>query len=289
MKRILVILVTYKPEEEILKRNIEAFIDYVDKILIWENTPLEEARKYRYVEHSKIEYVGNGKNSGLSLPFNYALNYGLQNGYDFMMTMDQDSIWQNFEKFRDAVFLSSFVETSIFCPSQQLNKLGVNFEIIDKCINSGSFASLKLLYSIGGYANTFFLDAIDHELCARAMAFGTKIIKVNCASLQQQYGSNKQHVLMGIKYSTRDYSAKRLYGLVRNTKMVTTMYPNHKGVKRELRKLYLRKFIFNILFFENNKFGKIFSIIKGYIDGKVYGRKYKGLINGYVFRLNDKL
>lgn len=63
------------------------------------------------------------------------------------------------------------------------------------------------------------------------MAFGTKIIKVNCASLQQQYGSNKQHVLMGIKYSTRDYSAKRLYGLVRNTKMVTTMYPNHKGVK----------------------------------------------------------
>lgn len=44
MKRILVILVTYKPEEEILKRNIEAFIDYVDKILIWENTPLEEAR-----------------------------------------------------------------------------------------------------------------------------------------------------------------------------------------------------------------------------------------------------
>lgn len=30
MKRILVILVTYKPEEEILKRNIEAFIDYVD-------------------------------------------------------------------------------------------------------------------------------------------------------------------------------------------------------------------------------------------------------------------
>ena len=56
MKRILVILVTYKPEEEILKRNIEAFIDFVDKILIWENTPLEEARKYRYVEHSKIEY-----------------------------------------------------------------------------------------------------------------------------------------------------------------------------------------------------------------------------------------
>ena len=36
-------------------------------------------------------------------------------------------------------------------------------------------------------------------------------------------------------------------------------------------------------------FRRIFSIIKGYIDGKVYGRKYKGLINGYVFRLNDKL
>ena len=41
-KRILAIVVTYYPERDLLVRNVEAFIDHVDKVLIWENTPSKD-------------------------------------------------------------------------------------------------------------------------------------------------------------------------------------------------------------------------------------------------------
>ena len=44
--RILAIVVTYYPEKELLKKNISAFIDHVDKVLIWENTPEQEKLNY---------------------------------------------------------------------------------------------------------------------------------------------------------------------------------------------------------------------------------------------------
>ena len=40
---ILAIVVTYFPEEKLLKENVNAFIDSVDKVLIWENIELRMA------------------------------------------------------------------------------------------------------------------------------------------------------------------------------------------------------------------------------------------------------
>ena len=62
-KKILAIVVTYYPEKDLLVRNIRAFIEHVDKVLIWENTPSPDKLQYRYFTHEKVEYYGDGVKS----------------------------------------------------------------------------------------------------------------------------------------------------------------------------------------------------------------------------------
>ena len=61
--KILAIVVTYYPEKELLERNVQAFINRVDKVLIWENTPSPDKMSYRFISHEKVEYYGDGINS----------------------------------------------------------------------------------------------------------------------------------------------------------------------------------------------------------------------------------
>lgn len=289
MNKILAVIVTYNPNIDTLRKNINSMLPYLDKILIWENTPHPDSISYRCILDSKVEYVGSGANDGIAIAFNYAWRYANDKGYDFLLTMDQDSEWYGFDEYLRTSLNSKECKNAVFCPCQSDSLLKVGFEIVDRCINSGSLLSIELLNVVGGYSEAFFVDAIDHEFCARVKRFGFKIIKNFNGRIIQQYGEQKRCSFLGLKFRSRNYSSKRLYGLVRNTRIVCRYYPHEKGIKKELYHLYMRTFVWKILLGENNKFEKISSIFKGWIDGSVYGRRYKGIIKGYIFNYTDKL
>lgn len=50
------------------------------------------------------------------------------------------------------------------------------------------------------------------------------------------------------------------------------LYPKEEGVKRELRKVYIRQFVRNILLYEDNKKAKLLAILSGYLHGMFYNR-----------------
>ena len=52
--KIVSVIVTFYPEKELLQANISRFIDYVDKVLIWENTPEPHKRSYRFLFNDKM-------------------------------------------------------------------------------------------------------------------------------------------------------------------------------------------------------------------------------------------
>ena len=81
--KILAIVVTYYPEQDLLVRNVQAFIEHVSKVLIWENTPSPDKLQYRYVVHEKVEYYGDGINS-ISRALNFAWEYANENGFDYL-------------------------------------------------------------------------------------------------------------------------------------------------------------------------------------------------------------
>ena len=150
MNRILAIVVTYYPEKDLLERNVQAFINHVDKVLIWENTPSPDKLDYRFIEHEKVEYYGDGINS-ISRALNYAWEYANEYGFDYLLTMDQDSYFENFDYYISKTVLNPKVPEGIWTPQMNGEIVSEDFEEIDIPITSGMLASVKIINTIGGW------------------------------------------------------------------------------------------------------------------------------------------
>ena len=94
MNRILAVVIAYYPDMELLSENMNAFVDHVEKVLVWDNTPDgdKELANQELPGKEKTERVGEGENKGISYVLNWAWHYAVEHGYDYLLTMDQDSL-----------------------------------------------------------------------------------------------------------------------------------------------------------------------------------------------------
>ena len=76
-KTIFAVLILYKPKLNEVKYNIQQFIDKVDELLLWDNTPggLSEEAKLYLLFSPKISYKTLFENMGVSYALNYAQKY----------------------------------------------------------------------------------------------------------------------------------------------------------------------------------------------------------------------
>lgn len=186
MKRILAIVVTYYPDEELLTKNIQAFVNELDKVLIWENTPEKEKLKYRFVQHEKIEYCGDGANS-IARALNYAWRYARQNDYDYLLTMDQDSLFLDFPSYKKTVLENSLSQDAIYGPNFSRKPID---PIQEKhyTITSGMMLPVTVLDAVGGYDEFFAVDGLDLDLCLRARQIGIRTYVIRDSTLKHKFG-----------------------------------------------------------------------------------------------------
>ncbi len=71
------VVITYYPMVKEAKENILRYLPFVDHLIIWENTPREDAEQFRITlpkeSQSKITYLSSGKNEGIAYPLNQAM------------------------------------------------------------------------------------------------------------------------------------------------------------------------------------------------------------------------
>lgn len=268
--RILAIVVTYFPEKEMLKNDIEAFVNDVDKVLIWENTPDAKRKEYRFVNHPKAEYCGDGVNS-ISHALNYAWHYAMANGYDFLLTMDQDSVFVNFKQYVESTVLNkqspigiwtpSFAEINAQIPSEK-DKFS---EIIDG-ITSGMLQSISVITRIGGWNESFTIDCVDTDYCLHARRVGVVTYRVGGAFLVHRLGNPKAVSFLVWKPTILNYSAGRYYSIYRNFVLLTRMYKEQTDYK-PLSFWYSR--IKWIACLEEHGLKKLVYILAGIVSGKL--------------------
>lgn len=267
---VLVVIVTYYPKKDLLLRNLQAYIDEVDKVLIWENTPEIERYKYRFINDDKVEYHGDGVNS-ISHGLNYAWNYARENGYDYLLTMDQDSVFKNFD-----VFLTTTIEfqsqsiclvgpmisrTSESAPSSVITEIGANAHLI----TSGLVIPVSLLNEINGFCEDFKIEAVDVDLCVRVRNSDYKLFQNSNGVLVQRFGAPYEKKLFWKTYIGSNYNEKRLYEIFRNHIIIYRRYKNN-AVKGFVIS-YFRNFVPRIILWEDNKITKLWAIFKGIIAG----------------------
>ena len=263
---ILSIIVTYFPEKELLEKNINAIIHSVDKVLIWENTPSDLRDKYRFFNEEKVEYCGININS-ISHALNYAWRYARDNGYDQLLTMDQDSCFENFPRYLKQTIFNENAPTGIYVPPIKELRIEISkdFEEINRPITSGMLIPVALIDKIGGWNEDFKIDAVDDEFCLHAHTLGIKIFAVKDIVMHHRIGEPIKRMLWGHMITLSNYSPNRLYGIYRNKIILVRKYPQFSYMKDDLYS-WLRNIVW-IFLFEGNKVRKLVSIFRGCFAG----------------------
>ena len=268
--KILAIVITYFPEKELLEKNVAAFINDVDKVVIWENTLEPEKERYRFVNHEKVEYYGDGINS-ISHGLNFGWKYAKQNGYDYLLTMDQDSVFEDFQYLKrygeehlgEKVLLGPCYNSDSCV--QRKNNTATKTETL---LTSGTLLNITVLDELGGYDEQLAIDGIDTDLCLRANRMGIYSYRVENCILIHRLGKPQVKYLFGKQFLLSSYSAERLESIL---KTHIYLIRKHKNMSKEIRKYIIRHYIVerirDIVLFEDDKFKKITYMIKGIVKG----------------------
>ena len=272
------VVVLYYPEEEEIFRNIKSYLPFVNLLVVVDNTDSEPGKNIgdNLMSLDKsIQYISNKRNEGIGSALNKAASIALQEGYLWLLTMDQDSFFDaNQSEKYFSFFLNNFADKKdiaviapLHSPGNLSNDPNSYSETI-AVITSGSLIQLDTWREMGGYNEKLFIDEVDHEYCYRAKEKGYKVIQMNNVVLNNQLGIKKSGAYLGAiaRRNRTIHSPQRVYFMVRNYLYVRSKY----------RKLFPREFhnrdrmllvaLKNNLFFSGHFIAAVKNIIKGFRD-----------------------
>lgn len=277
--KILGIVVVYNPNIVDLRKNILTYIDDIETLIIWQNTILSEKDRlilgFNQSIESKIIYMGEGMNVGIAYALNQAYKLMFKdNKYSHLLTMDQDSTWDNFYDYICKIKDCS-KDIAIFSPNINYEYLSniKSFIKVKTCITSGAIFPKEVLKSIGKFNEVYSVDCVDYDFSFKAAEKGIDILKVSEGNLIQIYGVPRYSNYF--KLNTNEYSSKRLFFIARNHILLWRDYPKH--IDSSFRKMILSSHIFGkiikVILIEKDKFSKIVSILHGFYKGVINNRK----------------
>ncbi len=255
------IVVSYNPKIQEVIDNIRSYCSAVDKVLIWRNSSEEFAVPADLEE--KAILMGNGVNDYMARPLNTALEWCFKNGYDYLLTMDQDSKWENASYFVDRALSLAEDDVAIYAPyTVGQNEKPMQDYDAESVITSGSLVNVAIAKSLGGFREDYKIYWVDGEFCYWARKNGYRIRVLHDCCLIQQFGKQTK-TLFG--FTTSNYSPFIYYLLIRNMLWMRREFPEGVSVKTVLYTLMYT--IRGIILGEKNKIRKIHNINKGVIHG----------------------
>ncbi|MEK3837777.1 glycosyltransferase [Paenibacillus sp. FSL R7-0128] len=273
------VVVLYNPDTNV-NDNINTYINFIDKLFVIDNSnSINLAMRDLLCLHQKVEYINLNGNKGLAKALKIGCDIATKEGFDYVLTMDQDSFFEG-----DSAFcLIDFIENSrdhyaivasnaISIYKDEITRetkiaytelSGWNKEC-NWAMTSGSMMCINDYMLTSGFDESLFIAHIDIDICLQFHMLGKKIIKLNDSKLFQTFGNSKPRKFLWKTVHPSFANPNRTYYIFRNQKYLENKFPNHKkyiGVN-------LYKFIIKIICFEDQKLKKINMAIRGCIDGK---------------------
>lgn len=269
--RIACVTILFNPSTEEVVKNISSYIDFVNELYIVDNSLNENSIIKEKLTQPNVFYLHDGENKGLATRLNTISQTVYNKGFEWILTMDQDSFFDKADIFNYFKIIENYENRNITA------MFGVNYikslvkkDSIEECaylITSGSILNLSLFKKIGFFDENLFIDWVDSEYCYRSLLNGFKLIKC--------YGIYLNHNLGDIKMGRSFKSGKltprtlhnplRMYYLVRNYFYILQKLPQlSPAVKKEMRKNLLIRIKNNLLY--NKRLAVIKYIVKGYFD-----------------------
>lgn len=270
MEKIIASIILYQPDMKRLEENIDAVRHQVERIVLVINGPGSEEAAKRYACMEDFIIINNDKNRGIAYALNQAMKYGYENGYEWVLTLDQDSVVpediverlsRHFNKKRVGIIAPSIVDRNVGASEKKTE----GWDDVKMCITSASLTNTSVWREVGGFTNELFIDFVDFDYCAKLIRSGYRIIKDYEVLLLHEVGHARRiHFGKKHEFVIYNHSAFRRYYYTRNVIYFYKTYPEMVDVKWEKRELLVRSIM--VFIFEKDRLRKAKAMIKGALD-----------------------
>lgn len=274
MQSIAAVTVLFHPSPEDLGR-ISTYLDYVDRLFLIDNTGRRAVLPSFLEESPKIVYIPNEANAGVARALNQAADLAAEQGFEWLLTMDQDSSFDPVMAemfFEGAARLAREEDAGIISPEhveQPFPGPGDPFSHTERMtvMTSGNLVRLKALREAGGYEDALFIDTVDHDLCLRMKLAGYRILRFNAIWIRHALGEEFEARRRKETFKIRVHRPERMYWITRNNLRMWKVYGAHfPEYIREYRRIFFHKTLKNILCYEREKLPKLFHALRGCLD-----------------------
>jgi len=284
MSKVYGVIVTYKPNVEVLEKCVNSLVNQVHKLIIVDNTlgKCQLLENFRKTQNIEIVYLND--NYGIAYAQNVGIKKALEEGADFILLSDQDTIYpldyvekmlECFKKGKVAaagpLFIDAhtgkvqfFVKKGLIGFKKIYPKTGKH-EVL-QLIASGTIINAKFIPEIGLMKEELFIDWVDMEWCWRAVKKGYKIIGNADVVIKHFHGEKSK------KFLTKNITLKsciRNYYTIRNGIYLAL----HSNVLDSYRRtlLFLKTFrnIFLFSLLSNNFLLNLKYTLKGFYHGLI--------------------
>lgn len=274
------VIISFNPDLNVLRLNVNALKKQVTKIVIVDNGSKNIEDINKMFQDEVITFIYERENVGIARATNDAFKYFKQKKYNWVLTMDQDSVLPekaipSYLKHVDertgllAAIQKPIEEMTVNGQSISLSKDGAiqyenNIDKSRKIIASGSLVNVEAWSNVNGFDEDLFIDAVDFDFNMKLLEAGFDVEQLNIV-MKHKLGSPIRKKILGKTVYSFNHSAFRKYYIARNSLIMAKRYDNYS---QEYKLLF--NYFIKILLVEDNKISKISSFIKGLLDGSKY-------------------
>ncbi|HTE24670.1 glycosyltransferase [Flavitalea sp.] len=282
--QIAAVVVMYHPEISFLK-NIATYADQVTRLFIIDNSEFPDEDFYKsFRSDPKVVIISDKINHGIAKALNIAGEKAKQEGFDWLLTMDQDSsfdpgvlsaYFQAADAYpaKEAVAVFGLPYDKEFLSSRPADEFYVE---VNSLITSGCLLNLQLFEKLEGFNEKLFIDEVDHDYCYRAILSGYKVVVIKAGLMRHTLGrslelTNKRNLSSGLKTL---HNPIRIYYIVRNGLYVSGKFKNEFPKESAKRRKIIYVTVKNNLLYGDQKLAVLKYAILGLWHNviKRYGR-----------------
>ena len=276
-EEILAVVVWYEPTKE-QSDSIRSYIDIVRHVIVVDNSKNNNAPLLASLPQDKYTYISLGKNTGVATALNIGCRQAIEQGAQWILTMDQDSRWEKEMLSRYIELANAYPDLSqvgVFSPRQDysghMRHYTETYEEKIAVMTSGSLISVKGFKATGGFWDELFIDEVDNEYCMHCRRLGMKVVIINRAQMEHHLGEKQTIRFLGIwRKEYIDHAPFRFYYMTRNIIYLNAIYPEYRRFNnKRLRKMLKRI----ILYDRRHKFSALQMCWRGLRDGRTVPKR----------------
>ena len=266
-------IVTYNPSIERLKCCIEAVVEQVDNIIIFDNGSCDVEKIEKLISQYKnnVYLYKNNINAGIATALVRIMNYAYENYYEWVLTLDQDSVLQpgtisayleGSKLYQDAGMFTCLIKDRNFV-DEKYEKQNEAYKEVEYCITSAAFINVTAYKMTPGYDEDFFIDCVDFDICYSLRSSGYKIYRVNHVGLLHEVGKGENRRFLWKKIVVYHENPLRIYYMARNLRK---MHKKHKGYTWLILLKKEAALLLRIILYEDNKKNKFKNFCHGILE-----------------------